>query len=139
MKVVALLESMWDWRSMTSGAGYQDAPRHFRISPDNHSGRRLYKLIGEGCDLLVTNSCRELMPSPNHHGKPDPSYVHENLTMLQPFGLLLVCGKVAQSTFKESGYISINIIEMPHPAARMWTKQMIADVQGRIQALKVSP
>lgn len=133
MKVVALLESMWDWRSMT-GAG--EAPRSFRINPENHSGRRLYKLIGEGCDLRVTNSCREVQRSANHHGTPDPAWVHENLTLLQPFGLLLICGKVAQATFKDSCYIAINVIEMPHPAARMWSKEMIAKYQAQIRAFR---
>lgn len=131
MKVIALLDSMWNWRGMTA-----NAPRHFRIDPDNHSGRRLYKLIGTGCDLLVTNSCRELMPSANHHGKPDPAWVRENLELLQPFDLLLVCGKVAQATYKASGYITLGVIIMPHPAARMWTKQMIAEYSEKIERMK---
>ena len=32
VRVAAVLETMWDWRGMTSEAGYQEAPRWFRIN-----------------------------------------------------------------------------------------------------------
>src|SRR5204863_10164647 len=136
MRVVAMLETMWDWRGMTSGAGYSEAPRFFRINPDNHSGRRLYKLIGHDAQLLVTNACRELVTGPNQHGKPDPQWLAENLAEIEAkrpdsatIDVLLVCGKVAQQTFRMSGYQpkKARIVEMPHPAARMWTANMMRE------------
>jgi hypothetical protein len=95
-KIVAVLESMWDWRQMTSGAGYAEAPRSFRINPKNYSGKRLYRIVGADADLHVTNACRELVGSASEHGKPDPAWLRENLDLLAPFDVLLVCGKVAR-------------------------------------------
>lgn len=126
MKIVAVLESMWDWRQMTSGAGYREAPRSFRISPENYSGKRLYRIVGLDADLHVTNACRELCGSANHHGTPDPEWLRENLDLLAPFSVLLVCGKVAQATYAQSGHHFERTIKLPHPAARMWTQAMIA-------------
>jgi hypothetical protein len=135
-RVVAVLETMWDWRNQTTSAGYRkEAPRHFQINPDNHSGRRLYKLVG-GADLVVTNACRELVCSAREHGVPDPVWLAENLQRLAPIALLLVCGKVAQKTFAICGFIpSAPVIEIPHPAARgYWTKLSIAAAQQQIRA-----
>ena len=56
---VAVLDTMW------GGSG--NAPGMFRINPDNHSGRRLYWLLGHQ-DLLVTNACREYVADPTIHG-----------------------------------------------------------------------
>jgi hypothetical protein len=135
MKIIAILESMWDWRQMTSGAGYKEAPRSFRINPDNYSGKRLYRIVGRDADLLVTNACRELCGSANHHGTPDPAWLRENLELLAPFNVLLVCGKVAQATYARSGHEFERTIEMPHPAARMWTQAMISETAERVREL----
>lgn len=136
MKVVAVLETMWDWRNRTSDAGYRhEAPHHFQINANNFSGRRLYKLVG-GAELIVTNACRELVSSATEHGVPDPGWLGENLRSLWPFDVLLLCGKVAQKTFKGSAFdlIGARIIEMPHPAARAyWTTATIAATQERIR------
>jgi hypothetical protein len=131
-KIVAVLESMWDWRQMTSGAGYKEAPRSFRINPDNYSGKRLYRIVSRDTDLHVTNACRELCGSANHHGTPDPQWLRENLDLLAPFDVLLVCGKVAQATYARTGLDFQPTIEMPHPAARMWTHAMINAVAQRV-------
>lgn len=136
-RIVAILETMWDWRGMTSDAGYTEAPRFFSINPQNHSGRRLYKLVGPNATLLVTNACRQLATSAQGHGKPDPDWLRENLEDLSRgdgFDLLLVCGKVAQAAFKVCGFKSrARVVEMPHPAARRWTKALIAEMTERIQ------
>ena len=132
-KIVAVLESMWDWRQMTSGAGYREAPRYFRINPENHSGKRLYRIVGNDADLFVTNACRELCGSANHHGTPDAEWLRENLKLLEPFDVLLVCGKVAQATYARSGYEFERTIEIPHPAARMWTHAMINAAAERVR------
>lgn len=138
--VVAVLETMWDWRQQTSEAGYKQAPRYFRISPANHSGRRLYKLVGDDARLLVTNACRELVSGPEQHGKGDAVWLRENLQLLDKgagrIDLLLVCGKIAQATYAKCCYTPQQgcVLEMPHPAARLWTKQRIADTTASIQS-----
>lgn len=144
MNVVAILETMWDWRGMTSGAGYQEAPRFFQINPENFTGRRLYKLIGPDAKLLVTNACRELVSSPTQHGTPDPKWLAENLAEIEvnhpkaaPIDVLLVCGKVAQKTYRECKYrpTTARVIEIPHPAARrVWNRDFIDQVSQQIQA-----
>lgn len=134
MKIVAVLESMWDWRQMTSGAGYKEAPRSFRINPQNYSGKRLYRIVGRDADLHVTNACRELCGSANQHGKPDEGWLRENLELLAPFDVLLVCGKVAQATYAQTGHVFERTIEIPHPAARMWTHAMIDAAAERVRA-----
>lgn len=131
-KIVAVLESMWDWRQLTSGAGYQEAPRSFRINPHNYSGKRLYRIVGADADLHVTNVCRELVGSANHHGTPDPAWLRENLEILAPFDVLLVCGKVAQATYARCGHEFANLIKIPHPAARRWTQAAIAAAAARV-------
>jgi len=152
MRVVAILETMWDWRKQTSGAGYKEAPRYFRINTNNFSGRRLYRLVGPGARLLVTNACRELVSGAQHHGRPDPVWLGENLRILDGVGgalpgggivpddkwridVLLVCGKIAQRAFKDCGYIPkrARVIEIPHPAARVWTRQLIETTAWEIQ------
>ena len=129
MLVVAILESMWDWRSMTSGAGYTQAPRYFRINPQNHSGKRLYRIVGDN-NLLVTNCCKELVNGPNQHGKPDPVWLAHNLGRLEALGMdcLLVCGRVAELTYEQSGFAAFwhgPTIRMMHPASRTWTNELL--------------
>ena len=137
-RVVAILETMWDWRSMTSNAGYEQAPKFFRINPSNHSGRRLYKLIGSDAKLLVTNACKDLVSGPEHHGMPDSEWLRTNLSELEKHGfdLLLICGKVAQRTFKECKHITkAKVLEIPHPAARGWSRKVIDDTAKQIRRI----
>ena len=162
LRVVAVLETMWDWRSQTSEAGYNQAPRYFRINPQNFSGRRLYKLIGSESKLLVTNACRELVTGPEHHGKPDPQWLAENLSILDgqlerlpqhvrenevsplireglkfpAIQVLLVCGRIAQWTYRNCGFEpqEARVVEIPHPAARtVWTRDYIDKTIKSIQ------
>lgn len=133
-RVVAVLESMWDWRQMTSGAGYEEAPRWFRINPQNYSGKRLYRIVGPECDLRVTNACRKLCSHANDHGTPDPKWLRENLEILEPFSVLLVCGAVAQATYRETGYEHPCVIETMHPAARRWTNALIEQIAQRVRS-----
>lgn len=146
LKVCAILETMWDFRGMTSGAGYREAPPFFRINPQNFSGRRLYRLIGPDAKLLVTNACRELVSGPQHHGKPDPDWLATNLALIESkrpdsaaIDVLLVCGKVAQVCYKASGYVSktARVIEIPHPAARaVWTREFVEETARKIRGLQ---
>jgi hypothetical protein len=97
------------------------APRWFTINPDNHSGRRLYWLVGHN-DLLVTNACKEHVSHSTIHGTPDGEWLAKNLQKIT-YDLLLVCGRVAQVTFATCGYRpTCRIIEMPHPANRRWKR-----------------
>lgn len=156
MNVVALLESMWGWRGFNEAG--EVAPRYFRINPDNHSGRRLYRLVGTR-NLLVTNCARHVQRTANDHGTPDPEWVRENLIFLRKQGmqLLLVCGKVAQETFsivtgfKEIGGIypfpqgdvilpgmgsdKFPYLCMDHPAARRWSNVKIEETKKEIERL----
>lgn len=137
-RVVAVLETMWDWRGQTSAAGYREAPPHFRINPRNRSGARLYKLVGPSVRLLVTNACRELVTGPEHHGKGDPEWLRDNLAHLDGLGavdLLLVCGKIAQKTYAKCGYepSSAPVLLMPHPTAWVWTRDRLTATMIEIQ------
>lgn len=134
MRIVAVLESMWDWRQMTSGAGYKEAPRWFRINPLNYSGKRLYKLVGEEADLYVTNACPQLMGSANHHGKPDEKWLRENLELLKP-DVLLVCGGIAQKCYDKTGMEHPRTLRLRHPAARNWTLAQMAETREKVRCL----
>jgi hypothetical protein len=129
VKVVALLDSMWGARTGT-------APRAFRINSYNFSGRRLYRLVGLGADLWVTNSCKELQTHATRHGTPDPAWVAENLRWLEPCALLLVCGRVAQQAYRQSGYAAKSqVLEIAHPAARTWTKETMDRIAEEIRSV----
>lgn len=121
---------MWNWR------GYHgedvEADRYFRISPDNFSGRRIYRICGPHL-VLVTNSCRMIQRSANHHGKPDSSWVKENLQALQPFKLLLVCGRIAKETYLATGLEYPKVIFMDHPAARRWSNITLDAMTERVR------
>lgn len=124
VRVVAVLEVMW-------GNPRPLAPGFFRINPYNFSGRRLYWLLGHQ-DLLVTNACRELVSSARGRGTPDPDRLAKNLRRLT-YDLLLLCGKVAQQTWSVCGYVpDCKIVQMPHPAARTWTRQQLDEWKERL-------
>lgn len=131
MKIVALLESMWAW------GGYnepdEEAPRFYRINPNNFSGRRLYRICGDA-NIVVTNSCRFVQKSANHHGKPDPEWVRENLLQAHADGcnLFLICGKIAQQTFEDIHLSYLPHIYMDHPAARRWSNEKLDEIAARI-------
>lgn len=129
-QVCALLESMWGWRGYNTAG--EEAPRFFRINPDNHSGKRLYRICGD-VNLIVTNSCRTVQKSASHHGMPDPAYVLGNFRRAQLDGcnLFLICGKVAQATFeaafpsRSERALFFPHVYMDHPAARRWSNATI--------------
>jgi hypothetical protein len=132
MKIVALLDSMW---TRENGP----APRYFRISADNHSGRRLYELCGHH-RLLVTNSCSETQLHANAHGTPEPDWVAANLRFLasERMDVLLVCGRVAQQTYDRCGFAFPNTLRIDHPAARRWTRAAIEQVKAQIAGLETA-
>ena len=115
-KSLVVLETMW------GGSG--NAPGLFHINPHNHSGKRLIYLIGHE-DFWVTNACREYVKRAKQHGSPDPKWLAENLQRLT-YDLLLVCGKVAQHTYRMCEFNpDCKVVEIPHPAARNWTKSRL--------------
>jgi hypothetical protein len=136
LHVVAILDTMW-------GSEPGQAPPYFKINPDNHSGRRLYNLVGDAF-LLVTNSCRELVTSAKDHGKPDPAWLAENLAWMheqRKIDVLLVCGKVAQSTYAKCETVpqAARVINVPHPAARfVWTAELMAKTREAIVGTEVA-
>jgi hypothetical protein len=136
--IVAVLDTMWDWKQQTSSAGYKQAPRYFRINPNNFTGRRLYRLVGKA-KLLVTDSCPELVSNPKQHGTPDPQWLSDNLFILNDLrriDLILVCGKVAQRTIQECPSVpNCSQLAIPHPAARTWTKAQLDETAKKIEDL----
>lgn len=124
MKIVVILEVMWGMPG--------DPPRKwFRINPINHSGKRLINIIGHK-NFFVTNACPDVVYSASGRGKPDKDWLRANLAALKP-DLLLVCGTVAQSTFVRSmAPTAKNVIHLPHPAARMWTKAVLAAAKRKV-------
>ena len=141
-RVVAVLDTMWDWRSMTSDYGYEErAPEYYIINQKNLSGSRLYKWLGKKGqyfdELLVTNACPQLVTSSRGRGTPDPKWLSDNLRSLWPFTLLLVGGKVAQETYRLcdtlEGRQRARVIELPHPANRTWTRQALDLTRRYIQ------
>lgn len=136
-RAVAVLEVMWDWRAMTSSAGYRErAPGYYRINSENLTGSRLYAWLGKQGEyfdeLLVTNACPELVSSAKERGTPDAEWLAGNLKDLEPFQLLLVCGRVAQNTYciPNRSENPCRIIELPHPAARQWSRKTL-ETAGR--------
>lgn len=136
MFICALLESMWGWRGYNTPG--EEAPRFFRINPDNFSGRRLYRLLSPGDNMVVTNSCRTVQRSASQHGTPDPTWVKENLEKAKADGteLFLVCGKVAKSTYEKTGLTYTNVLFIDHPAARRWTRATELEVINQIAAMR---
>lgn len=127
--VIALLDTMW------GGGG--PAPRFFVINPNNFSGRRLYYLVGMSANLRVTNACRKMQTHANAHGTPDPAWVLENLQSVTGLSckVLLICGTVAQTAYRACGYKPmphVTVIEMPHPAARTWTRAALDTTAAHI-------
>ncbi len=130
VRVLAVLDTMHDpW------ADGEDAPRHFRINPDNLSGRRLWQIIGAHANLLVTNACRQHVKTADEHGTPDPEWLAQNIRDAEPFDVLLMCGKVAQEAYARCGYHpnGTRVFEIPHPAARNWTREKVAEVARLVQ------
>lgn len=129
-RIVAILDSFW-------GLNHGQAPRFFKISPRNLSGRRLY-LMTEGHKLIVTDCCKEIQCSANHHGKPDVGWLVSNLSRLDEMGaidVLLVCGLVAKSTYEQTGIQFKKQLFIDHPAARRWSNEKLLKAAREIDAL----
>lgn len=132
---LVVLDTMWGGRG--------PADDWFPINPDNHSGRRLYRITGaEYPGIWVTNACPERASHARQHGMPNPEWLAHNLDALPRHCRtlpLLVCGRVAQQTFQEAGFGHGGpVIKMLHPAARTWTKAAIIRVSRRVQTLSRS-
>jgi hypothetical protein len=124
-RIVAVLAVQWGYHGDV-------ASRWFDINPYNHSGQRLIRLIGHD-DFKVTNACPDIVYRAAQQGTPDPAWLRANLTALQP-SVVLVCGAVAQATFDRTMVPKgTHVFKLPHPAARMWSKQMIERWAKRIQ------
>lgn len=133
MRVLAILQNMWDDRPWV-----HTAPLKFRINPHNYSGKRLYKFVGEGADLWVTNASRQVSRQARV-AKTKLDLVSLERVLAEDWDLVLVCGRVAQGAVRkletpitERGF---PVIEIDHPAARRWSKEKIREVQKRIREL----
>lgn len=127
MQIVAVLEVMWGLRG-------DKQRRWFRINPFNHSGRRLISIVGHG-NFIVTNACPDVVYRAQDRGTPSKKWLAANLGILQP-DLVLVCGKVAQETFEPAMVRDwCHIIELPHPAARTWSKRTIAKAKRDVSVI----
>jgi hypothetical protein len=109
----------------------------FRINPRNHSGRRLYDLVGHR-DLWVTNACPEVVATAAERGRPDAVWLKKNIRHMRHLGLipevLIVGGRVAAETYDACGTVlDIPRFDIPHPAWRGWTKDKIAHWKKIIQ------
>jgi hypothetical protein len=125
MKTVVVLEVMW-------GLPGDPRRRWFDINPLNHSGKRLIKLIGH-TNFIVTNACPDVVWSARGRGTPDKKWLEANLRALDP-DLLLVCGRVAGETFERHMVRGdTQVLRLPHPAARTWSKESIARTQRKIR------
>ena len=149
-RIVALLDSMWGWGGYNEAG--EEAPRYFRINPDNLSGRRLYRLCGDH-ELLVTNSCRMVQRHANAHGEPDIEWVRANLIKTSAeMDLLLVCGRIARQTFEIAASVSslegvadgraylgaghvFSYYVIDHPAARRWSNEKMEITKTHIERL----
>lgn len=127
---LAVLDTMWTGR-------VEQAPRLFTINKYNTSGRRLYQLT-LGWQLLVTNVCPMTASNASMHGTPDPKWLAENIReavkRFNCVGLLLVCGNIAQATYgvieKPEGVRKV--MEIPHPAARLWSRDLLESTREQI-------
>lgn len=134
LDAIVILETMWDWRSMTSSAGYCSAPSFFKINRHNFSGRRLYGWL-DPYRFLVTNACPQLVNHATKHGTPDVERLAQNLRSKR-CRLILVCGSVAQRAYLDSGYQHEGIVRfIRHPAARTWTREQLAEARRHLQEI----
>lgn len=141
---LVILESMWGWRD--PGSVGSRAPHWFPINPENHSGKRLHRILGadpEERSVWVTNACPGVQRTAKDHGTPDPERLRTNIIKFPgDIGWLIVGGKVAEATLARAVLLdktrdvphgrfalreklaNSNGFFMPHPAARWWSKEM---------------
>lgn len=106
--------------------------RWFHINPRNFSGKRLHEAFGVH-PFVVTNACPEVVGHAYEHAKPDVAWLRHNLLQLQP-SFVLVCGGVARKTFAtDMVESSCKVMYAAHPAARSWTRAMLAQLHVDVQ------
>jgi len=136
--ILAVLQNMWDPYS----AGGR-SPDLFVINPLNHSGKRLYGLIGSSQypdrKLLVTNASRVITRKASEGDFSADVEALGRVLGSREWSLVIACGEVAKKAMralpddlKPNG---VRYLETPHPAARMWTKALIAETQDKINEL----
>ena len=71
----------------------------------------------------------------NGHGTPDAVWVADNLRLLEPFDVLLVCGRIAQRTYDISAHkTKARVFKIMHPAARTWTNVALDELAKCIRS-----
>ena len=123
MNAVVVLDSQWGPLARAI------APRFFTINERNHTGKRLHGwLAAQYPQFVVTNACPGIVDHATKHGTPSKEWLGENMRYLKKRlnpELVLVCGAVARATYDRADVDGSRIIELPHPAARTWSKQGI--------------
>jgi hypothetical protein len=121
--VLAVLQNMWGDHGV--------APTYFRISPTNHSGRRLYRLVDESkARLLVTNAASVCTLRASDAAPTDLKQLTKAVTRHR-WNLVLVCGCQAREAWAQLDHNitkHLDTIELPHPA---WTHEDIPGLPGR--------
>lgn len=120
---LVILEVMW---------GPLDSYRPvFPINPNNHSGRRLHKImpgwfvVGNACPGIVDRASARGTPDPEHLAKVFQSVIARRYTL----PVVVICGKVARETFQAISRPTEvrRVMFMPHPAARgFWSNAVDA-------------
>lgn len=135
MLVVALLDSFYTTDPRHHGT---PAPLWWHPGDSSVSSRNLRRMVPDGMDILCINSCPYIVQGADAHGKPEPLYVAALLRRLEPFALLLVCGSIAKTTFKQSPYKGTHpVLYIHHPAWRAWSLVDFSNVRLDI-TLRVS-
>jgi hypothetical protein len=133
-RYLVVIDTMW------SDTARKRSDAWFAINPDNHSGKRLYKITNSVFpSVWVTNACPQRTTHATRHGVACPKWLRANLTMLSPRERslpLLVCGVVARAAYEACGYTHDGpVVFMMHPAARTWSKKSLAAITRRIATL----
>lgn len=99
-------------------------PRFFVIDPQNHSGKRLYR-VTDGWHLRVTNACPQWGTDPSHRGRTCLDSLERSI-YAREWDALLVCGKQAHAAVDQllerdpqfRYEYGDRIVRMKHPADR---------------------
>jgi hypothetical protein len=120
---LVILEVMW---------GPANGARNlFQINPNNHSGRRLYKimpgrfLVGDACPGIVSSAKERGIPSVDHLESVFDYAIGRGYTL----PVVVIGGKIARETFEKMPVKPEikRVMFIPHPAARaFWTKEIEA-------------
>lgn len=100
----------------------------------SQTGKRLLEALPKGAyDVKVCNANPSLADTPDGVFPPDRKHLRRVLRRVQP-NVILACGKVAKEALVQ---VKVNapVVEMPHPAYRLLSRQMTKRVRMRLVKL----